>query len=390
MCIRDSSTVGAISSSPGQPHPPVVTNIPHGTHGVSISFRFRTVDMSTGQVVFALGRSNEWLSASISSEIDGQRYVMLNVAQVAQPVLHLTLISHVRTERTYSVVIVLGSPTTLLARVDGVRQFSYSLPSAIPASVLRTVRVGVGPLPSTAFQGVVDGFRITYVTTSAAQPNTGQRVLWLIAGLAGALTIMLAALRIALAAWSAGMLSASGRQARPTTWLRRAISCHCLAWGALALALGILLVCLATPLDNMVVQKTGSQAVFSPGVGPNASTSYFLGDARELANQAAAVDMDISFWVKRTGPIPATPRPITLVSTFDYQQGVKFDLDAGGVLVGTLIGAPGLLYVTNYPLLNNLSLNKWTSIELDIRRSQSYTFHVDGTPLQSFTWALPI
>jgi 4-amino-4-deoxy-L-arabinose transferase-like glycosyltransferase len=368
----------------------VVTVVSPETHEASLSFTFRALDMSTGQVVFALGQTNQWLSASISNVIAGQRYVMLNVLQAGHPALRLTLVSHVQPGRTYAVEIVLGGSDSLLARVDGKTQFSYSLPSPIPASVLGTVRVGAGPLPSTAFRGFVDGFQISYLTTSPVSADTAQQVLWLVSGLASALMVVLIALQIALSAWRSGMLSDSRQGPRFTIRAVRFIGRHSLAFGAVVLSVGILLLALATPLDNMVVHQTGSQTVLSRGVGPGGSTSYYLGDTPRVANSAAAVDMDISFSVRTTAPLPTTPVPITLVSTFNYLQGVRFDIDPGGTLVGTLIGAPGLLYVSNYPLVDHLPLNQWTTIGLEVQRSQSYTFYVNGHPLQSFTWALPI
>jgi hypothetical protein len=385
--VVNRAAIGPLSSSPGHSR---VAAVSSNASKATIRFSFLAHHLSTGQMIFALGTPEQGLIASISDRIEGQRYVVLTQILNGQAGVHLMLVSHVRPGAKYAVAIVIDNRPSIGAWIDGQRQFSYPLPTRFPPVALRSVRVGSGPLASSSFDGSVDGFRINYVQFGTVPYNTLQKTLRFLAGIAFALLAVLLAAWISTALWVASTLPKRDRELRLLLRICRIVGRRSLPIGTFALASGIVLLTVFTPIDNTILQQTGGQFIRSSGVGPGNDIAYALADEPKLMASAAVVDMDVSFLVRRTGPLPTDSTTHVLVSSSNNLQGVKFELAPGGVLLGSLAGEQGLLPVANYPLDAKLPLNQWVSIGLEIRRSQSYTFFVDHRPLQSFTWALPI
>ena len=384
-------TYGPVSTTPGTAR---LAGLPGAARGrptaIDIHFSFRADELVAGQTIFELGTPTRGLAASVSSNINGQQYVVLSDRVPGQQVLRLMLVSPVRAGTTYSIRLSMETGGgSVAAWVDGARDFSYPLVVPAPPSTLGTIRVGTGTAPATSFAGSVTGFRVTYRQFGSIHPDTLQKALWLLAGTLFATLVILTIIRTAGSPWALGTFGLSGERPRLFPRARVQIARYSLLVGVAALVGGIALLCIVTPIDNTVLQREGSQVVRSSGAAPGKSSMLDLGDEPRIMSRAAALDVDVSFLVRPQGRAQ-TKTSAMLVSTLDKKQGILFQLTPTDGLIATLAGESGIVSQASYPLLSTLPTGRWTRVAVHVQRSQSYTFFIDGHPLQSFTWALPI
>jgi hypothetical protein len=150
---------------------------------------------------------------------------------------------------------------------------------------------------------------------------------------------------------------------------------------------------LITPVDNAVLQKSGTQHLAAAPVGPTDSHFYPLNGEPRLLRRAAALDVDLTFEIERTVTNPSPQGSSFPVSTFGNNRGLRFQvvqMNGHWQLIGVLGGRRSILAPTNELLIAQMPLHQWFQVKAVVQRSQSFRYYVDDVPVQSFTWNLPI
>jgi hypothetical protein len=159
--------------------------------------------------------------------------------------------------------------------------------------------------------------------------------------------------------------------------------------GFLLLAIGIAIIAVATPTDNVVVQTMGSQQLTAPDVAAGGSFNTTLsGEARAVA-RAPFLDVQLTFQVQldhRTSPASTSP---LVVSTFGGDRGLLFTMISSGQtsqLISVVGGDGQILQPVQRVLVNNFPLHQWVSVSAIVTRGQSYRYTIDGQQVQAFTY----
>ena len=407
--ILRTSNIGPVSTTGGQTQVLLLPR-PHAqnsSYHLDLEFHFHADVLKTGETVFDIGSPMNRLAASVSEAVDGYRYVVLYA-----PRFSAVLVNHLMAGHTYTVTIEIEPGSAISASVDDQQQFDYSrLPSdSIPFP--KSVTVG-GPAPALPAQ-----FGASRGTSSAASTGSVPTASPLIGSVAGFtvfsrevlqtgsdLTILvlriaagvLAVLSILFVLLRMGRRRSIGRRSRSIesqdsempSWARE----YAAPLGILLLVAGVTTLVIVTPLDNAVLVQSGTQRIAAGAVGPNQKTTYALFGEPALFAGAASLDVHLAFQMRLDRPLAPRAATDPVVSTFKDDQGLEFTmqhLPKGPYLTGA-VGSNGWLPPgTTYNLLFNVPLHRWVSISVNVERSQSFIYRVNGQQVQSLTLNLPV
>ena len=391
------ATVGPISTTSGQPQTVLLrhTHSKKTSYDLNLRFQFRIDVLRTAETIFHVGSVKTGLTASVSEPIDGYRYVDLNALNFSA-----VLVNHVVVGQTYAATVAIeNGGSSITASVDGQRQFSYNYLASNILPALDSATIG-GPLPlrapphhstvrETALDGTVSGFTLAsreLMSTGSEGITSALRVTAWVAIFAA---LILLALRIATGGSVAERLGISIRSKRQSpSWIRW-VGKHVTSVGIFLLAAGIATLAIVTPLDNAVVQQSGSQYLATTDVGPNQKTTYALAGEPQLFQGAASLDVHLQFQMRLEGPVSRRSGLNPVVSVAKGDQGFRFQMHrtTSKPFLTSVIGS---ISTSSLALLYNFPLHQWVTISTDVRRSQSYVFMVDGQQVQSFTYDYPI
>ena len=394
-------TVRPISTTAGQPQ---TILLPHSrsknaSYDLRLRFRFQIDVMRTGETLFHVGSTKTGITAWVSEPLDGYRYVVLSA-----PSFSAALVNHVVVGQTYAVTVAIDDGgTSITATVDGQRPFSYNyLASVLPA--LRSATVG-GPVkspqplhpakvkspPQTPLSGSVSDFTLSSRELMPAGSGSLISALRILAGVAVFASVILFALRIATGSLVAERVGLSARtQGEFPQWLRL-VRKHGVKLGLILLVAGIALVATVTPLDNAVVQQSGSQYLAATDVGPNQKTTYALFGEPKLFANAASLDVHLAFQMRLDGAVSLRSGLNPVVSTLGDGNGLRFQMHrATSPFLTGIMASSNIWRLPTYTFLWNFPLHQWVSISVDVQRSQSFVYMVDGQQVQSFTFNYPV
>ena len=392
-------TIKPISTTAGQPRtvPLPHSNSKRASYDLNLRFRFRIDSMRTAETLFHVGSAKTGVTASISEPVDGYRYVVLSA-----PRFSAVLVNHVVAGQTYAVTVSIDNGgTSITATVDGQRPFSYNyLASVLPA--LNSATIG-GPVnapanhgnvkspPESPLSGSVYGFTLTSRELMPAGSGSVISALRILAGVAVFAAIVLAALRIATGSQVARRVGISARSKHePPARFRLAMK-YGGKVGIVLLVTGIAILATVTPLDNAVVQQSGWQHLAASDVGPNQKTTYALFGEPKLFANAASVDVHLAFQMRLEGAVSLRSGLNPVVSTFGGGNGLLFQMHrATSPFLTGIMASSAIWFLPKYTFLWNFPLHQWVTVSVDVQRSQSFEFMVDGQQVQSFTFNFPL
>ncbi len=399
------TAVGPISTAAAQPRTVILgqSHSSNASFDLDLRFRFRIDVLKTGETLFDVGSPKAGVTAWVSRPIDGYRYVV-----VSGPGFSAVLVNHVVAGQTYAASVVIEGGKSITASVDGRQQFSYDdlrlnlLPSVksatiggpSPASLGRgqaaSGQLGSNPSP---LLGTVSGFTLSSRELAPAGSATVISALRVLAGVAAFSALVLLALRFvtgALVARRLGVFTPSKRESPVWfQWVRE----HSLPIGLVLLVAGIATLAIVTPLDNAVVQQSGTQQLAAGDVGPNQRTTYALFGEPTVFGRAASVDVHLAFQLRLDGPLSIRGAAIPVVSTLSGDHGIQFMMGRSGgkpYLTATVGSNASLAPRGTYNLLFNFPLHQWVTASVDVYRSQSFDFMIDGQQVQSLTFNVPV
>ena len=388
------ATVGPISTSAGQPQTVILwhTHSKKASYDINLQFRFRIDALRTAETIFHVGSTKTAVTALVSKPIDGYRYIVLS-----GPGFSAVLVNHVVVAQIYAATIAIeNGGTSITASVDGQQQFTYDYlaPNILPA--LDSVTIG-GPLKATPHRstvqpspldGTVSGFRLTSRELMPAGSDSVISALRVLAEVAIFAALVLLALRIAtggLVARQLGISRASRRESLPWfRWTRKQVT----PLAVLLLVAGIAILAIVTPLENAVVQQSGSEYLAASDVGPNQKTTYTTSGEPQLFQRAASLDIHLQFQMRLDGPVSLRSGKNPVVSMSNSVQGLRFQMHrtTSKPFLTSVIG----ISTSPLVLLYNFPLHQWVTVSTEVRRSQSYVYMVDGQQVQSFTYDYPV
>ena len=155
------------------------------------------------------------------------------------------------------------------------------------------------------------------------------------------------------------------------------------------LVLGIALLLVATPQNNVPLDQSGTFVVRHSSEVDNSHATYSLADAPTVFQVAGALDVDLTFsyW---TPKVPAGKlRQTILVTTEGTSSGSTIRFFGSSLMSETnavrIVNAWG---PTTYSLA--VPSGRWTTVNMEITRSRSITTTLDGKLVSAFTWDLPL
>ncbi len=385
-----SGQIGPISASSRRAvdvhAPPGLGSAP--LRSIDLRFQFRVAKFVTYENLFQTGPNNLGIRAEMSPNIQGHRSIDL-ISQFTDGTSFVTpLVENTAIGKTYAIVIKIYRGSRITAWVDGQKQFTYSYATPIIEPSLGSVAVGTGYNQTRPFDGVVNGFKLSYREFVSSTSSTTPMALQVTAALLSAIAAVLFLFTFATGGLTA-RLSARSTKRVPDHWWDEGLGRRYVLLGLLLVVVGTTILEVVTPPENAVLQQSGEQNFALAGVSPGKMTNYSLGSTPQLFKSAASLDVSISFDMKldATPPRGSQFSPV-VVSTLNGNEGIDFYLLPGGGLAATW-GQVYLPTPTGALLSKRLPRNQWISVQAIMKRNQSSQILIDGQQVSAFMWAVP-
>jgi Glycosyltransferase family 87 len=389
--VETAGTRGPVTTTRNEPKnfPGVRGSTEATDRDVRIRFAFRADAIQPFANLFQTSVGNAGIRAEFSDGPVGDRSLALIQTLTDGRLFVATLVDRPRVGRTYRVVIRVEQSRQVTAWVNGRERFDYRVGPAAARPHLDQLSVGTGFNRSRPFAGTVSGFELQYRTFSNVQPvAVTRRVLQLLGWLLVSVGILFALFRAVsgstvLSRFVDDEPAETKAVVRPRV-RRRWSARRRVALGLLLVVVGVTGLQLATPAQNVDLQRASQRSIGPITTSNGAPTEYDFGTESTFLADADALSARYRFDLRLGKPPPVDRASSIVMSTMAGNQGLSITVDRTGKLFAQ-IGArdlPGPVFVE----LERIPRGRWTRIDAEVTRDRSYAFRVDGTLIRSFTY----
>jgi len=325
----------------------------------------------------------------------GDYYALLELTTTNNDHVSMNIVNHVESGENYNVQIAIQRGTLITGWLDHQLQFQYTSQFGILAPLPGTLVLAGAQNGMQRFSGTIRQFTVRAEILNTTVKTSSQRLLYLLGGIAAFAAVVSAICGLAVSGAGVKRTRRSHRRSDRRSLraaYKQAVD-HVVQWGVPVgcglLILGVGLLIVATPQNNVPLDQSGKFVVRHLPIVRNSVTNYALADEPTLFTNAEALDVGLSFSY-RTPNLPVNDYPQTiLITTAGASGGTTIQvlgasqMQQSNVTPFTNLWGP---VVYSFPIPSN----HWVAVKVSIIRNRSTTTTVDGKLVSAFTWDRPI